>query len=170
MVTNMSKPITLTFTWNKETYMKASELAYRYELQKSNRRFLGWFFVALTQFGVVAAMKKGSIGLLLVSTLLVVYWYGLRWPLRRVLLEKSYNTIQAANHVFHIVASEHAIAIDKKSILWKDFTHIASLSDGFILYTTSEFFFFPVSSFEDIESKNTFAALAKEKVNSYERL
>ena len=71
----MFEPIYIEYTWTKELFLKASKSAYDYELKNSPKRFLGWIFIAMAQFGVVMAMIKGAGGLLILSTIFLIYWY-----------------------------------------------------------------------------------------------
>ena len=159
----MFKPINLKYMWDKESFLDASKVAYDYELKHSSKRFLGWLFIAMTQFGVVAAMKKGSIGLLLVSSVLVVYWYFFRWKIRKRLIEKSFDTEQK----FHVNIDENKITINENHIKWDSILEVVSLEKGFLVFYKNTFLFFPSKAFKDIDEKNAFAQLAKEKAKNY---
>ena len=165
----MSKPIHISYIWDKETYLKASEIAYKYELKHSPKRFLGWIFIAMTQFGVVQTMKGGAIGLLLLSSILVIYWYYFRWQIRKKLLLKNFDTSNNANHQFKIIADDEGLNIDNVNIKWSNILEVVSFDDGFLLYYNDTFIFFPTKAFESIEEKNRFASLAKSKVQNYKK-
>jgi len=165
----MSNPITINYTWDKETFLKASHAAYKYEMKHSPKRFLGWIFIVMTQFSVVAAMKKEAVGLLLISTFLTIYWYFLRWPMRRAMLSKSFDAITDANHTFNITASQEGLMIDEHMTPWDKVLEVVSLEEGYLLYHSDTFVFFPVYAFKNLEEKNRFAALAKQKVKHYQR-
>jgi len=159
----MSEPIQLTYTWDKEAFLQASNEAYKYEMKHSPKRFLGWIFIAMTQFGVVAAFKGAPVGLLLVSTFLVVYWYFFRWQIRKYLLAKSFDK----EMTYNIFADQEKIRINENSINWDSILEVVSLEKGFLLLWDKSFFFFPKSAFKDSDERNAFAVLAKEKVKSY---
>jgi len=165
----MSSSLNMTYLWDEKTYIDASKHAYTYELKQSHKRFLGWIFIALTQFGVVSVIKGGGVGLLLLSGLLVLYWYILRWQLRKMMLVKSFATSPNANQTFYIDANEKEIHINSTKIMWEDILEAVSLKSGFLLYYDATFIFIPSHAFEDIEDKNTFATLAKENVTNYTR-
>jgi hypothetical protein len=165
----MFKPVTIQYTWDKETFLKASHVAYKYEMKHSPKRFLGWLFIVMTQFSVVAAMKKEAVGLLLISTILTIYWYFLRWPMRRAMLRKSFDSIGNANHTFKIIASEEGLMIDEQMTPWDKVLEVVSLEEGYLLYYSNTFVFFPVYAFKDLEEKNRFSTLAKEKVKYYKK-
>ena len=159
----MFSPIQLNYTWDKETFLNASHEAYKYEIKHSPKRFLGWLFIAMTQFGVIAAFKGAPVGLLLVSTFLVGYWYFLRWPLRRMMLAKQFNRIKH----YSVLVQEDAITINQEAIDWSLVQEVVSLEKGFLILAKESFFFFPKSAFLGSDERNAFAALAKQKVQSY---
>jgi len=163
------KPIKIKYTWNKDVFLLASKSTYEFELKHSPKRFLGWFFLALTQFGVVGALKKDAYGLLLISTILVIYWYALRWPIRRFIIAKTYNSSSSKNHEFNLLANEKAITVDENIITWSEITEVISVEDAFLLYYGSSFLFIPKYAFESSDEKDRFSYLAKESVKSYRR-
>ena len=165
----MSSPLKMAYLWDEQTYIDASKHAYTYELKHSHKRFLGWIFIALTQFGVVSVMKGGGAGLLLLSGLLVTYWYLLRWQLRKSMLLKNFAHSSNANQQFQIDANEEEIHINGTKIAWENILEAVSLKSGFLLYYDATFIYIPSQAFKDIEDKNSFATLAKEKVTHYTR-
>jgi len=54
----MSKVVEINFNWSQELALKASKLYYDYDMKNSNKRYIGWFFVALVQFGIVGYERK----------------------------------------------------------------------------------------------------------------
>ena len=162
--------INFNYKWDKETYLKAAKVAYDYELKTSRKRYIGFFFIALTQFGVVAALKKGAIGLLLISTFLVVYWYLLRWPIRKISISKAFNKLPNANMDYSIKTDENGIKINSNLIPWSEIAEVIYLQDGFLIYAENNFFFFPATAFKTLEDKNDFAKLAKKFVKSYTKV
>lgn len=165
----MSKPIHISYLWDEKTYLKASEIAYKYELKHSPKRFLGWIFIAMTQFGVVSAMKGGAIGLLLLSSILVIYWYYFRWQIRKKILLKNFDTSTNANHQFSILANKQGLNIDKVNIKWSSILEVISFNEGFLLYYNATFIFFLSKAFDSIEEKNHFSTLAKSQVENYKK-
>ena len=158
----MSKKIILEYRWDKETFLQASKAIYDFHMKHSPKRFLGWFFIALTQFGVVGALKKDVYGLLIVSTLLVVYWYALRWPLRKVMLLRSFDSSEIKDHLFHIKIDDRGVNIDEATLLWNDIQELIALCDGFLLYQGDAFLFFPKSAFHSQKDRETFISYVKE--------
>jgi len=162
----MSK-VLLSYTWNRETFLEASQIAYNYEMKHSPKRFLGWVFIAMTQFGVVAAMKKGAVGLLVISTFLVIYWYAFRWKVRQLLLLRQFEKSPMKDQPFHIAADESGLHLEAMTISWDQVKHIVSVEKGFLIYADETFLFFPTHAFANEDDKNSFAVMAKKQVASY---
>ena len=165
----MSKSIEIKYKWDRETFLEASKATYDFELRHSPRRFLGWFFIAMTQFGVVGALKKDAFGLLIVATLLVIYWYSLRWPLRRYMINKSFDAQESKNRDFHIVASSEGVNINRVLLPWSEIVEVVSTQNGFLLFYGGSSLYIPKSAFNNYEEKDSFSHLAKESVASYKR-
>ena len=159
--------INFNYKWDKPTYMQAAKVAYNYEFKNSKKRYIGFFFIALTQFGVVAILKKGAPGLLFVSSFLVLYWYLLRWKLREASIKKSFDKSPTANMQYSVDANNYGININSQIIQWQDILKVVSLSEGALIYTKDNFFFFPANAFKNLEDKNSFSKLAKANAQNY---
>ena len=160
----MSKPIVLTFKWDEATFLEGAKTAYDYDMRHSWRRYVGWFFIALTQFGVVAALRYGSAGLLLLSTLLVLYWYGLRWPLRRRMLKRYFLREPDAGKTLEMQIDENGICIDTRCIAWDRFHHAIMAEKGYLLQMDETFLYIPRRVFDHAKTRNEFVALLREKI------
>ena len=163
----MSKEIKIEFLWDRETYLKASEIVYNYELKKSPKRFLGWIFIAMSQFGVVMAMKKGAAGLLSISTILIIYWYGFRWNIRRYFINKSFDKLPNANRNIHILLKDDGLYLDHAKISWEEIAGVILLQDGFIVYLTNSSFFIPSFAFNNADERNEFAKIVEQKIKYF---
>jgi hypothetical protein len=165
----MSKHIEIKFTWSKDLAIKASKLYYDYDMKTSSKKYIGWLFIALMQFGVVGALKKDAYGLLLIATILVIYWYAFRWPIRRFMISKTYDASSTKNHHFNMLANTDGISVDGTLIAWSKITEIISLENSFLLYYESSFLFIPKSAFTGNDEKDRFTHLAKKSVESYKK-
>ena len=165
----MSKNIEIKYKWDRETFLEASRATYEFELRHSPKRFLGWFFIAMTQFGVVGALKKDAFGLLIIATLLVIYWYSLRWPLRRYIINKSFEKQDAKDKNFYIVASSEGVTINEVLLRWSEIVEVVSTENGFLLFYSGNSLYLPKSAFKNYEEKDNFSHLAKESAASYKR-
>jgi len=164
-----SNTININYTWSKEVFVSASQATYEFELKHSPKRFLGWFFIGLSQFGVVGALKKDAYGLLLISSILVIYWYLLRWPIRKFMIARSFDSSASKDHEFKMLASKDGIEVDTVMIKWSKITEVISLESAFLLYYGTSFLFIPKSAFQNDSDKDKFSKLAKNGVQSYKK-
>jgi hypothetical protein len=157
----MSKDITLSFRWSKDIYMQAGEFAYDYKMNHTPKKYMGWLFIALLQFGVVGALLKGTLAMLLFSTILLVYWYYLKKRIEKSLLLKKFDKEEDANKILDIVINKDSISINQKTISWSDIAQIIAGEKGYLLDHVDGFLFFPANSFQKEEDKTEFIKIAK---------
>ncbi len=165
----MSKDIEIEYLWSKELFLQASRATYEFELRHSPKRFLGWFFIAMTQFGVVGALKKDAYGLLLVSSVLVIYWYFFRWRIRKFIISKTYNKSTAKETHFSMQAKQDGINVNGTLLRWQEITEAVSLQEGFLLYYGDTFLYIPKYAFKSVEQKDLFSHVAKDNVVNYRK-
>jgi len=159
----MSKPIEVSFTWNKELALKTSKLYYDYDMRHSNKRYVGWFFVALVQFGIVGALKHNSYGLLYLSTFLVAYWYYGRWFLRKRMLARYYDKNNAQNIEIHFDIDGNGLHGKEKNISWDEVLKVIELEEGVLVQAKENALFFANTAFRNVDDKIRFIKMAKEK-------
>ena len=162
----MSKPIGIRYRWNRENVENLFEASYRYLFEHSYRRYVGWFFIALLQYGVVVALKKEAFGIVLFATIVLGYWYyGKKWIAKR-------RAIHAFEHSpFRDQAIEFCVddkgftfvMPSQKHWRWKEIDEVVVLDDAIMLYKHPHFHYIPVSAFGSIEEKYRFIAIAKAK-------
>ena len=157
----------ISYTWNIQNFTKATKALYDFNLKHSPKRFLGWLFIALTQFGVVGALKKDVYGLLIVSTILVIYWYALRWPMRKIMLKRNFKNSQ--EKMFEIKANNEVLQLNEIKIDWSEIVEAISLKDGFVLYYGESYLFIPKDSFSSPDEKDNFSHLLKDKITNYSK-
>ena len=159
----MSKQIEIDFIWNPELALKTSKLYYDYDMRHSYKRYIGWFFVGLVQFGIVGALKHESYGLLYASTFLVLYWYYGRWYLRKRMLLNFYKKKSPKNIHIHFIVNEDGLKGDDDMISWNDIHKIIKLDEGILIQTTQNTLFFDNSAFKSSDGRVNFLAIAKGK-------
>ena len=157
----MSKQVTFAYVWDQATAMKASELFYRYDLKHSPKRFLGWLFIAMAQFGVVGALKHDAYGLLVLSTVFLIYWYYLRWIIRKRIALKYFRSSAAAGMTFKISIQKEGILQNDLLLSWDDIDTVVELEEGFLLYTKQAPLFFPGEAFGSDKVRQHFRATVK---------
>jgi len=161
----MSKPIKISYFWDKENIERLFDASYKYQFNNSGRRFIGWFFVALLQYGVVVALKKNAFAILLFSTLMLAYWYYGKKIIARRRAKKSFENSEFKNKTINIDVSNEGFNIksNEGSIYWSwdEVDEIVALGDDILLYKYPHFHYIPLNAFESIEEKNRFKKMAK---------
>ena len=157
------KPIEISYTWDRENFEKAFSKSYTHQYKNSARRYVGWFFVAMAQFGVVAALKGGSIGLLMLSSILILYWYVIKKWLVHQRAVKAYENSALKNRKISLQITQEGIKQDDTFISWEALKGLVPVEDDILLYYKDKAFYIPSSAFRSIEEKSALKSLAKEK-------
>ena len=165
----MSEPIRVRMTFDEKTYLDGAKIAYDVTMKRTGRRYVGWFFIALAQFGVVGALRTGTYGLLLLSTLLLLYWYLLRWPLRKTALRRIFHRSPYADRDLVLEAGEGGLCVDDKCIPWFEFTRVLATPKGYLLDMNDAFLFLPRDAFDDGNMRDAFVALLRTHVKHFEK-
>ena len=161
----MSDSIRIRYVWNRENVEKLFESSYRYLFEHSVRRYIGWFFIALLQFGIVAMYKKGAPGLMLFASLALIYWYGLRkWLARRRAL-RSWEHSPWRDQAIRIIADEDGLEIHSPNSgeqwSWEEIDGVVPLGEDILLLREPHLHYIPASGFGSIEARSAFKSLAK---------
>jgi len=159
----MSKKIEIVYVWSKDLALKASKLYYDYDMKHSSKRYIGWFFVALTQFAIVGALKHDVFGLLYVSTFFVLYWYYGRWYLRKRMLEKFYAKNNMEGKEVSFLVDESGLHFEDQLIAWDAIEKVLEFDDGVLMQTNDATLFFENDFFHSVKDKKRLLILAKEK-------
>ena len=157
----MSREVTFSYVWDEATAIKASELFYRYELKHSPKRFLGWFFIAMSQFGVVGALKHDAYGLLILSTVFLIYWYYLRWIIRKRIALKYFCNSSMADQTFEVSVGKKGVFQNGLLLPWNKISSVIEQQDGFLLYTEEGSLFFPLDAFDSGKTRQHFRNIVK---------
>jgi len=159
----MSKSIELELAWSKEEALKGSKLYYDYDMRNSAKRYIGWAFVGLVQFGIVGALKHDSFGLLYLSTFLVLYWYYGRWYLRKNMIERFYEKSNTQDTKLQLKISKNGVQINDALISWDLVLKVIDMEEGFLINTATNSLFLEKSSFQKPQDITFFKALLKEE-------
>ncbi len=161
----MSEPIHIRYTWNRENVQKLFESSYKYQFENSAKRYIGWLFIAILQFGVVAALKKGDFSLLLFSSIVLVYWYYGKKIIARKRAERAFETSSFRDKTIFIDVSDEGFEIKGKEgrvqWSWDEIDEIIVLDNAMMLYKYPYFHYIPDSGFHSIEDKSRFKKMAK---------
>ena len=159
----MSKIIKLDFVWDKETARKSFDELYRYEFNHSSKKYIGWLFIALLQFGVVATFKKGDISLLIFSTVVLSYWYILKKMIAKKLYLKRFENDPLKDKKIVLEADENGLHFKSHNTFWKwsEIESIEDVKNGLLLIKYPNHYFIPLNAFKSFEDKNDFKMLYK---------
>jgi len=161
---NISKPIKVSYIWNRENIDKLFEESYKYQFNNSSKRYVGWLFIAIMQFGVVAALKKNSFALLLFSTILIIYWYYGKKLIARKRAIKSFENSPFKDKKIEMDIDEDGITIlsnNNEKWKWEDIDEVVSLGDDIMIYKYPNFHYIPSNGFKSMEEKSKFKSIAK---------
>ncbi len=162
---SISNTVQISYMWNKDNFQRLFDSSYRYEFEHSAKRYIGWFFIALLQFAVVGALKKDSFGLLLFSSLVLLYWYYGKKIIAKRRAKKSFEKSSFKDKMINISVSEKGFEIksDKADTAWawSDIDEIIVQGDDIVLYKHPYFHYIPSKGFSSIEAKNNFKVMAR---------
>jgi len=161
-------PIKISYMWDRENFLKAFEKSYKYQYKNSARRYIGWFFIAMAQFGVIGALKGGSFGLLMLSTILIFYWYiAKKWIIKRRAIT-DFEKSPLKNSKIELVITKDGIEQNSVHINWKDIQGLVPYGDDLYLYYADKAFYIPSNGFKSIEDKSRLKKLAKKEEKLFE--
>jgi|AAUQ01.1.fsa_nt_gi hypothetical protein len=156
-----------SYKLTEEELLEASKLIYDYEYKNSLKRYIGWIFIAILQFGVVALMKKGSPALFLLSSVAVIYWYFLRWPIRKFFYKRLIKKSKVDQTTINIRIDERGVTINDYLIEWSKVTKVLSSKIGILLFISKEPILIPSKI---IKNRETLEEFLKGKAKMYKKL
>ena len=159
----MFKNIEITFTWSKDLAIEASKKFYDYDMRHSNKRYIGWLFVALIQFALVGAFKHDSYGMLYLSTFLGAYWYYGRWYLRKQMLKTFYDKQNIDAQKAHFTLKEDGLYQNNHAIPYDEIFKVIKLEDGVLVQVQNNTLYFKRDSFNSYEDLTRFLEQMKER-------
>ncbi len=118
----------------------------------------------MSQFGVVSLLQTGQSGLLLLSSILLIYWYFLREKIRKRIYEKSFRE----GLEFTLLVDDNGIEINGVKLNWSDISGVVEFKDGFILQYQNQSLFIPNSAFNRDEREKFITLLKSSSVELIE--
>ena len=159
----MSKSVEVRFTWSKDLAIKASKLYYDWDMKSSGKKYVGWIFIAMMQFGVVGALKHDSFGILFISTFLVIYWYYIRWFVRKRMIVKFYEKSGLDDTDVVFVLQDDGLHYDDTVIDWDNIYKVVKFDDGILIQTMDSTLFFQRESFKSYKDVQRFMEMMKSR-------
>ena len=152
--------ININYIWDKKLALNSAYDIYNYELKNSNKKYIGWFFIAMLQFGVVGALKHNVYGFLVIATIGIVYWYGLRWTLRKYFINKTFKKSPLANKQINLIAKDDGIYLDDQlQFNYKSIKKVAILDNAIVIYHNLGTIYLPNSAFNSKKERDKFKTL-----------
>ncbi len=161
----MSNPIKISYIWNKENFESLFDASYKYQFNNSGKRFIGWFFVALLQYGIVIALKKDAFAILLFSTIMLAYWYYGKKMIAKRRAEKSFETSEFKDKHIEMSIDKDGFTLlspHHETWAWNEVQEVIVLGDDIMLYKHPNFHYIPAKGFESMEEKSRFKSLVKQ--------
>ena len=154
----MSKEIKLDFKWDKNIAKNSFEELYKYEFNHSAKKYIGWLFIALLQYGIVGALLKGKVSVLIFATIMLFYWYyGKKFIARNRFLKNLENKKDIS-----IIANKDGVFFDNNhSWKWSEIESLEDVGSGILIVKYPNHYFIPQSAFKSYEDKNSFKTLFK---------
>ena len=154
--------INIEYKFNKANALKLFESSYKYFFNNSNKRYIGWLFIAILQFGVVAALKKGSIGILIFATIVLIYWYWGKKVIAKKRAIKAYESSPLKDKTIKIKVNKDAIEVNNQSFSWDKIDRVIPIYDDILILQGDNYYYIPSNGFKSLEEKSWFKKLAKE--------
>ena len=161
---SMSKPIEVSYTWSRENIEKLFDSSYTYQFEHSRKRYIGWFFIVLLQYGIVVALKKEVFAILLFATIVLFYWYyGKKWIAKRRAI-KSFDTSPFKDKKIQMRIDRTGFTLlqpNQEKWSWNEVDEVTASGEDTILYKYPNFHYIPALGFASPEEKSRFKTLAK---------
>jgi len=154
-------PVEIHFKWSKPLAVKASKLYYDWDMRHTSKRYIGWFFIALVQFAIVGVLKHNVFGLLYLSTFLVLYWYYIRWYIRKRLIVNYYEKSGIHGEEVTFRLTEEGLWYGETLIDWEHIFKVVKFDDGILLQTLNSTLFFEKNAFDSYDALQRFMELMR---------
>ena len=160
----MSNPIKISYIWDRANFDKLFDASYKYQFNNSGKRFVGWLFIALLQYGVVLALKKDAFAILLFSTIMLIYWYYGKKIIAKRRAERSFENSEFRDKHIEMSIDRDGFALfqsNREKWSWDEVQEVIVLGDDIMLYKDPNFHYIPANGFESIEEKSRFKSMVK---------
>ncbi len=166
-------PLWARFRWTRDEYLAASQVNYDLRCRGWKFRAIGCVLIAMALFGGFTAYSKGTFATLFVGTVLVVYWYLLRWPLYRLQLGRRFSKHSSKDAEITWEINEDGFkggSVDAKGeISWNAVGRVVVSPRGFLVYQYPIFSWIPRHAFTLPGDADRFERLVQTKVKEFIR-
>ena len=146
--------IHLEFQWSEAVYVTAGEIAYKYKMAHSWKKYVGYFFIGLIVIGGLRAIGQQDYLVLYIGTILSVYWFYTKKLFYKMRLKKQFKKegIRQLKMVFDM--SKGGININGNMIPWNQISLVILHPKGFLLERPEGYPYLPATAFsrdKDVE-------------------
>jgi hypothetical protein len=155
----------LEFQWSEAVYVTAGEIAYKYKMAHSWKKYAGYFFIGLIVIGGLRAINQQDYSVLYIGTILSLYWFYIKGFLYKGRLKNSFKKegIHQLKMVFDI--TKGGININGNMIPWKQISLVILHPKGFLLERPEGYPYLPATAFSgDKDVKFFFALIEKHDI------
>jgi hypothetical protein len=140
------------YQWSKDRFLEACKANYDLKMKSLKLKLLGYFGIIFIFVGAYFSYTKGVYTTLVVSSLLVIYWYILRWPLYRLQLSFNFKKHVSKDKTVSWLINRETFSIASEngggSYKWSAITDISESKAGFLVRQYPVFYWLPKDSFE----------------------
>ena len=140
------------YQWSKDRFLEASKANYDLKMKSLKLKLLGYFGIIFVLFGTYLSYTKGVYTTLIVSSILVVYWYLLRWPLYRLRLSTNFKKHASKDKNVSWLIEPESFSITSEngggSYKWSAITDVSESTAGFLIRQYPVFYWLPKDCFE----------------------
>ena len=150
--------ISLNFPWTQERYVQAGKITYKYQMDYSYKKFIGYALLALMLYGLISK----TYDLLYLGLIFSVYWYYIRLYLQTARLKKEFTKEGLHGGNISFLINKKGVAINKNLIPWNHISQVIIHEDGFLLQRHEGYPFLPLNAFNNEEDAKAFLNLIDE--------
>ena len=138
----------LEFQWSEAVYVTAGQIAYKYKMTYSWKKYVGYFFIGLMIYGGLIAVGEKEYAILYLGTILSLYWFFIKGFLATGRLKNSFKKegIHQLKMVFDI--TKGGININGNMIPWSHISLVILHPKGFLLERPEGYPYLPATAFE----------------------
>lgn len=149
----------LEFQWSEQVYVAAGEIAYKYKMEYSWKKYAGYFFIGLIVVGGLRAIDQQDYSVLYIGTIFSAYWYFIKGFLHKGRLKNKFKNedIKKLKMVFDI--TKGGININGNMIPWNHISLVILHPKGFLLERPEGYPYLPATAFESDKDVEFFLGL-----------
>jgi len=146
--------VNIEFQWSEDVYLTAGEIAQKYKMTHTWKKYIGYFFIGLIIVGVIKLSKDRDYSIIYIGVILSIYWFYIRDFLYKLRLKKSFEKegIKHLKMLFNINKSR--ININGNIIPWRDVSLVILHPKGFLIERPEGYPYIPATAFardKDVE-------------------